>query len=77
MDRALYTAMGAASAVLDQQAVVSNNMANASTPGFRAQLSAFRAVPVEGQTIPTRTFHGYCSSSGACKHSIGQLSDNL
>jgi len=47
--------MGAASAVLDQQAVVSNNMANASTPGFRAQLSAFRAVPVEGQTIPTRT----------------------
>lgn len=55
MDRALYTAMGAASAVLDQQAVVSNNMANASTPGFRAQLSTFRAVPVEGQTIPTRT----------------------
>lgn len=55
MDRAIYTAMGAASAVLQQQAVVSNNMANASTPGFRAELSAFRAAPVEGPSIPTRT----------------------
>lgn len=55
MDRAIYTAMGAARAALDQQAITANNLANASTPGFRAQLAQFRAVPVEGPTLPTRT----------------------
>ncbi|QWA09082.1 flagellar basal body rod protein FlgF [Sodalis ligni] len=55
MDHAIYTAMGAASQSLDQQAIISNNLANASTPGFRAQLSAMRAVPIEGETLPTRT----------------------
>lgn len=48
MDHAIYTAMGAASQTLNQQAVTASNLANASTPGFRAQLNALRAVPVEG-----------------------------
>jgi len=47
--------MGAASQTLDQQAVTAANLANASTPGFRAQLNAARAVPVEGLSLPTRT----------------------
>lgn len=55
MDHAIYTAMGAASQTLDQQAVTASNLANASTPGFRAQLNAARAVPVEGLSLPTRT----------------------
>ena len=55
MDHAIYTAMGAASQTLDQQAVTASNLANASTPGFRAQLNALRAVPVEGWSLPTRT----------------------
>ncbi len=55
MDHAIYTAMGAATQTLQQQAVTANNLANASTPGFRAQLNALRAVPVEGESIPTRT----------------------
>lgn len=55
MDRAIYTALGAASAALDRQAVTSNNLANASTPGFRAQLAAYRAVPINGPSIQTRT----------------------
>ncbi|MCT2386361.1 flagellar basal body rod protein FlgF [Erwinia pyrifoliae] len=54
MDRAIYTAMSAANAALNRQAVTSNNMANAATTGFRAQMAAFRAVPVEGETIATR-----------------------
>lgn len=55
MDRILYTAMGGAKQSLDQQAVVSNNLANASTSGFRAQLHAMRAVPVRGDgLLPTR-----------------------
>jgi flagellar basal body rod protein FlgF len=48
MDRAIYTALSAASAALEKQAVTSNNLANASTPGFRAQLAAYRAVPING-----------------------------
>ena len=55
MDHAIYTAMGAARQTLEQQSVTANNLANASTPGFRAQLSALRAVPVDGPSLPTRT----------------------
>ncbi len=56
MDRLIYTAMTGASHVLQQQAAVSENLANASTPGFRAALNTFRAVPLVGDGLPTRTF---------------------
>jgi flagellar basal-body rod protein FlgF len=46
MDRLIYTAMTGAAQSLEQQSVVANNLANASTTGFRAQLSAFRDVPM-------------------------------
>lgn len=54
MDHAIYTAMGAAYAALNRQSIVSENIANTSTPGFRAQLAANRAVPVNGPTLTTR-----------------------
>ncbi len=44
MDHAIYTAMGAASQTLNQQAVTASNLANASTPGFRAQFDAPRSA---------------------------------
>lgn len=56
MDRLIYTAMTGASHVLQQQAAVSENLANANTPGFRATLNTFRAVPVVGEGLPTRIF---------------------
>jgi flagellar basal-body rod protein FlgF len=56
MDRLIYTAMSGAKHILEQQATVSNNLANASTTGFRAQLDSFRAVPVLGAELPTRAF---------------------
>ena len=56
MDRLIYTAMTGASHVLQQQAAVSENLANTSTPGFRAALNTFRAVPLMGEGLPTRTF---------------------
>lgn len=49
MDRLIYTAMTGASQTLDEQATIANNMANTSTTGFRAQLSAYRAVPLKTQ----------------------------
>ncbi|OCG47855.1 flagellar biosynthesis protein FlgF [Gilliamella sp. Choc5-1] len=56
MDRVIYTAMSAASQTLNQQAITSHNLANVSTTGFRAQLTAMKAVPIVGsQTKQTRT----------------------
>lgn len=62
MDRLIYTAMTGASQALEQQTVVANNLANASTTGFRAQLANFRSVPMafgDGSSVDdntTRTF---------------------
>ena len=56
MDRLIYTAMTGASHVLQQQAAVSENLANVNTTGFRATLNTFRAVPLVGEGLATRTF---------------------
>lgn len=57
MDRFLYVAMTGARQAETRQATVAHNLANASTPGFRAELAAFRAVPVVGGNgLPTRAF---------------------
>ena len=55
MDRLVYTAMSGAKSMLDRQAMVANNLANVSTPGFRADVGVYRAIPVDGQGMPTRT----------------------
>jgi flagellar basal-body rod protein FlgF len=51
----LYLAMNGAKHLLLQQASTAHNLANVSTPGFRAELNAFRALPVVGGGMPTRT----------------------
>ncbi len=56
MDRMIYIAMTGAKHILSQQATVSQNLANISTSGFRAQVDAFRAVPVIGPGLATRAF---------------------
>ena len=56
MDRIIYTAMSGANASANRQAVLSNNLANASTNGFRAELATYRAVPLRGDGAPTRVF---------------------
>jgi flagellar basal-body rod protein FlgF len=56
MDRLAYVSMGAAKAALQRQEVLSHNLANVSTTGFRAELAAFRAVPVRGDGASTRVY---------------------
>lgn len=56
MDRLIYTAMTGAKHVFMQQAATANNLANASTVGFKAQEHRFRAVPVLSEAMPTRAF---------------------
>ncbi|MFZ4478414.1 MAG: flagellar basal body rod protein FlgF [Rhodoferax sp.] len=55
MDRMIYIGLAGAKQALEQQASIANNMANVSTTGFRAQINQFRAVPVVGAEIATRT----------------------
>jgi len=56
MDRLIYLAMSGAKATMQRQETLANNLANVSTLGFRAELAAFRAVPVEGSGASTRVY---------------------
>ena len=69
MDRLIYLAMSGAKATMQRQETLANNLANVSTVGFRAELAAFRAVPVEGSGASTRVYSlestpGYDASPG-------------
>jgi flagellar basal-body rod protein FlgF len=69
MDRMIYLSMAGAKAAMQRQDVLSHNLANVSTVGFRAELAAFRAVPVQGDGASTRVYAlettvGYDGSSG-------------
>ena len=56
MDKMIYTAMSGAKQAQDQQAVITHNLANVETSGFRAQLMNMRAVPVPAvDTLATRS----------------------
>ncbi len=56
MDRMLFVAMSGAKETLLAQSTNSNNLANASTPGFLADLQQFRSMPVFGDGFPTRVY---------------------
>lgn len=56
MDRIIYTAASGANAAVARQQAITNNLANASTPGFRSELSTHRAVPLNGSGASTKVF---------------------
>jgi len=56
MDRMIYLSMSGAKATLQRQDILAHNLANVSTTGFRAELAAFRAVPVLGDGASTRVY---------------------
>ncbi len=56
MDRLIYLSMSGAKASMQRQDVLTNNLANVSTNGFRAEMAAFRAVPILGDGATTRAF---------------------
>lgn len=70
MDRMIFLSMAGAKATMQRQDTLANNLANVSTPGFRAEMQAFRAVPVQGSGASTRVYAletttGYDSTPGA------------
>ena len=56
MDKMLYVAMSGAKETLRAQAANSHNLANASTNGFRADLSAFQSRAVTGSGFASRVY---------------------
>ena len=70
MDRMIYLSMSGAKATMQRQDTLANNLANVSTVGFRAELQAFRAVPVQGSGASTRVYAlestpGYDATAGS------------
>jgi flagellar basal-body rod protein FlgF len=56
MDKLIYTAMAGAKYLLARQDTAAQNLAQASTQGYRAQIDAFRSTPVNGDGAATRVF---------------------
>ncbi len=56
MDNLLYIAMSGAKENMNALAVRSNNLANATTVGFKADLQQARAMQAFGDGLPTRVF---------------------
>jgi len=70
MDRFLYISMSGAKETLRAQTVNNHNLANASTTGFRADLSAFQSRVVAGSGYASRAYAtnatiGWDSTQGA------------
>jgi len=56
MNKYIYTAAASGNQTMDQMATATNNVANLTTDGFRAQLDSFRAVPVVSKDLPVQAF---------------------
>lgn len=54
MDRLIYTAMTAMNAAMDRQRVTANNLANASTPGFRQEIFAVTPAVLRDGSLEAR-----------------------
>jgi len=54
MDRLIYTALSAMDSAMARQRVIANNLANASTPGFRAEEFAVTPATIRGAPLEAR-----------------------
>jgi flagellar basal-body rod protein FlgF len=78
MDKLLYVAMSGAKETLRAQAANNHNLANASTTGFKADLSAFQSRAVTGPGYASRVYAtdnivGWDSSAGSQQNTGNQL----
>jgi flagellar basal-body rod protein FlgF len=64
MDRLIYQAMTGAKALMQRQDALSNNLANANSDGFRADLLAFRAVPIRAEGSSTTRVYSLEATAG-------------
>ena len=72
MDRSLYVAMTGATQMMRAQSEVAHNLANADTVGFKAQLSAFQPLVIQGPGLSTRV-NGVAQGLGVDMREGGQI----
>lgn len=72
MDRSMYVAMTGATQTMRAQAEVAHNLANADTVGFKAQMSAFQPLTVQGPGLATRV-NGVAFGEGVDLRQGGQI----
>jgi flagellar basal-body rod protein FlgF len=65
MDRSLFIAATGTRELMRRQDIQANNLANAATPGFRAELAAQRTAPVSGGNLLATRAYAMESASGA------------
>ena len=56
MDRLIHTSLSALKAAMARQTVTANNLANASTTGFRAEMASVRPLWLTGPGLPDRVY---------------------
>ncbi|HET8749454.1 MAG TPA: flagellar basal body rod protein FlgF [Sphingomicrobium sp.] len=56
MDRLIYTSLSAMRGAMARQQATANNLANAATPGFRADIAEAQALWVDGPSVGDRAF---------------------
>jgi flagellar basal-body rod protein FlgF len=79
MDRMIYLSMAGAKALMQRQEALANNLANAGTDGFRADMMTARAVPVRQEgTATTRVYNvettaGFSNAAGPLRQTGNPL----
>ncbi len=71
MDSFLYTATSGASRVMKAQHVRSNNLSNADTAGFRADMERVKSIPLQGAGFDGRTM--VVTNSAATRFDAGDV----
>lgn len=56
MDRLIYTSLTAMRGSMARQTAIANNLANANTPGFRADMAEAQSLWLDGPKLDTRAF---------------------
>ena len=56
MDRLIYTSLTAMRGAMARQTAIANNLANANTPGFRADMAEAQSLWLDGQRLDSRAF---------------------
>lgn len=79
MDRLTHTGLSALKAAMARQTVTANNLANASTTGFRAEMASVRPLWLTGPGLPDRVYASEevvaASMKGAATISTGKPLD--
>ncbi len=78
MDKSIYLAMNAANNMIKNQTIAANNLANVSTPGFRAQIESISSMPLEGGQLESRVYSQFNGTHADMSHgSLETTGNNL